>query len=182
MLLRSSDGRYSVQLQNDRFAFGWHRTEPIGEPAQYDGFESHKEAWSEVLDSLEHWHTNRFNQKPKYRLVELSYSNAAPLATGDRTKKLSEIFTFIQVKSRSVIAFNTGWVESILPLAPGEPVKGTVSTQVALGTAPPAQPVLTFTFSGLAAVAEGEESEHILDLVHTKIREIYAAAIIPDGD
>ena len=42
MLLRSSDGRYSVQLKNVRFAFGWHITEPVGEAAQYDGFESHK--------------------------------------------------------------------------------------------------------------------------------------------
>ena len=34
MLLRTADGRYHVQLQNDRFAFGWSRTEPIGDPAE----------------------------------------------------------------------------------------------------------------------------------------------------
>src|SRR6185437_8405634 len=29
MLLRSADGRYSVQLQGDRFVVGWSRIEPL---------------------------------------------------------------------------------------------------------------------------------------------------------
>ena len=136
MLLRSPDSRYSVQLQNDRFAFGWHRTEPVGVPAAYDGFESHKVAWNEVLDRFEHWCMSRFHQKPKYRLLELSYSNAAPLVVDGRTKRISEIFTFVQAKSRSLGAFNVSWVEGVQPLVPGEPVKGIVSIQVAVGTAP----------------------------------------------
>jgi uncharacterized protein (TIGR04255 family) len=180
MLLRTPNGRYSVQLQDDRFGFSWHRIEPIGEPAEYGGFDQHKRAWAEVLERFEHWIANRFRMRPSYRLVELNYVNAAPLKVDGKMKRLSDVFTFIHMKDRTINAFNVQWNESVetWPWSPGGPVKGVVSTHVGLGTAPPALPVLAFTFSGHAAVAEGEKSEHILDLLHSKIREIYAAAIV----
>src|SRR5258708_20679838 len=35
MLVRSAEGKHSVQLQDDRFGFGCPRTEPPGGPSQY---------------------------------------------------------------------------------------------------------------------------------------------------
>jgi uncharacterized protein (TIGR04255 family) len=113
MLLRSTDGRYSLQLQNDRFAFGWHRTEPLGQPAEYAGFESHQQSWADVLAHFEAWTQERFRQRPRHRLVELSYNNAALLESDGKKKRLSEIFTFVQPRSRTVTAFNTSWIETV---------------------------------------------------------------------
>jgi uncharacterized protein (TIGR04255 family) len=82
MLLRRPDGRYSVQLQADRFGFSWHRIEPIGEPAEYAGFDFHKRARAEVLERFEHWiakpvtcdaklSTKRLSSKPLQALRDI---------------------------------------------------------------------------------------------------------------
>jgi uncharacterized protein (TIGR04255 family) len=181
MLLRTADGRYSVQLQNDRFGFGWHRTEPIGEPAEYLGFESHRKSWKEALDHFESWTQKRFRQRPVHRLVELNYSNAVPLEYAGRQKRLSEVFKFVQPAGRKVNGFNTGWMEAIYP-TDLEALKGIVTSAVTMGIVPPALKVLAFTFTGLASVAAGEQSEHILNDIHTKIREIYESSIVADED
>jgi uncharacterized protein (TIGR04255 family) len=182
MLLRTADGRYSVQLQNDRFAFGWHRTEPIGDPAEYAGFEAHREHWKQTLDHFEVWTERRFRQRPAHRLLELSYNNAVPFEREGRQRRLSELFKFVQPGGRIMNGFNTSWVEPIYPTADGQPPKGVVSAVVGLGVAPPAVNVLAFTFSGLATVATDEQSEHILNDIHAKIRDIYESAIVPDAD
>src|ERR1700730_4507036 len=111
MLLRSLDGRYSVQLQPDRFAFGWHRMEPLGEPAEYPGFDAHQQSWAGAIAYFEKWTEARFRVRPTHRLVELTYSNATPLEKDGKKKRLSEIFTFVRPGSRTLIAFNTSWVE-----------------------------------------------------------------------
>jgi uncharacterized protein (TIGR04255 family) len=173
MLLRSADGRYSVQLQNDRFAFGWHRTEPIGDPAEYAGFEAHRAHWKQTLEHFEAWTEERFRQKPAHRLVELSYSNALPIEREGRQSRLSEMFKFVQPGGRKIWgAFNTSWAETIYPTADMQPSKGVVSAVVGLGFAAPAVRVLAFSFTGLATVAPDEQSEHILDDIHAKIRDM----------
>jgi uncharacterized protein (TIGR04255 family) len=182
MLLRTADGRYHVQLQNDRFAFGWSRTEPIGDPAEYEGFPAHQQRWKQTLDRFEAWTDERFHQRPAHRLLELTYSNAMPLERNGRQKRLSEIFKFVQPAGRKISGFNTTWAESIYPTAEGQPPKGVVQAAVGLGVAVPAVKVLAFTFVGLALVASDEQSDDILNDIHTKIREIYEAAINPDAD
>jgi uncharacterized protein (TIGR04255 family) len=183
MLLRSAEGRHSIQLQNDRFAFGWHRTEPLGEPAEYAGFEAHGQAWADLLASFEAWTQTRFRVRPNHRLVELTYSNAAPLERQGKKKRLSEIFTFVQPGSRVLNGFSTNWVENVYPKSTAGPdPKAIVSAQVAIGSAPPAQAVLAFTFSGIGAVAQGEESKHILNDLHAKITEMYESSIAADAD
>jgi uncharacterized protein (TIGR04255 family) len=182
MLLRTADGRYSVQLQNDRFGFGWHRTEPIGDPTEYPGFEDLKDSWKEALDHFESWTQTRFRQRPAHRLVELNYSNAVPLEHAGRQKRLSEIFKFVQPIRRKVNGFNTSWIERIFPADSEAARKGVVTCAVTMGIAPPALEVLAFTFTGLASVAPDEQSEHILNDIHAKIREIYESVIIPDAD
>jgi uncharacterized protein (TIGR04255 family) len=182
MLLRSTDGRYSVQLQSDRFAFGWHRTEPVGEPAAYAGFEAHQRSWAEMLAKFEEWTQARFRQRPGHRMVELTYSNATPLEKDGEKKRISEIFRFVQPGSRTLTSFNTTWTESVYPRSATEPPKALVSAQVAVGSAAPAQTVLAFTFTGIGAVAENEESKHILNDIHAKIREMYEGSIVTDAD
>ena len=149
MLLRTADGRYSVQLQNDRFAFGWSRTEPIGDPAEYEGFEAHQQRWKETLNYFEAWSDERFHQRPAHRLLELTYSNALPLERNGQQKRLSEIFKFVQPAGRKINGFNTNWAELIYPTADGQPPKGWVQATVGLGVAVPAIKVLVFTLVGL---------------------------------
>lgn len=182
MLLRTSDGRFSIQLQNDRFAFGWHRTEPLGDPAEYDGFEDHQRSWGEVVEKFEEWTQARFRQRPGHRMVELTYSNAMPMEKDGEKKRISQIFKFVQPGSRTLISFNTTWAESVYPQSATDPLKALVTAQVAVGSAAPAQTVLVFTFTGIGAVAENEESKHILNDLHAKIREMYEGSIVPDAD
>ena len=182
MLLRSADSRYYVQLQNDRFAFGWLRTEPIGDLATYEGFEAHQRRWKQTLDQFETWTDQRFHQHPAHRLLEVTYNNALPLERNGQQKRLSEIFKFVQPAGRKLAAFTSIWAESIYPPVEGQAPKGVVQATVGLGVAVPAVKVLVFNFTGLGLVAPNEQSDDILSDIHTKIREIYEAAIIPDAD
>jgi len=182
VILHTSDGRNSVQLQTDRFAFGWHRTEPIGDPAGYSGYEAHRAEWYQALEAFEVWTEGRFHQRPVHRLIELNYNNAVPLETDGRRKRLSEVFTFVQPGSQKIIGFTTTWTSSIYPMKDGQPPTGIVQSFVGMGTAPPAINVLAFNFMGLAIVAPDERSGNILDDIHAKIREIYESAIKPDAD
>jgi uncharacterized protein (TIGR04255 family) len=137
MLLRSPEGRYSIQLQNDRFAFGWHRTEPLGESAEYSGFEVHQQDWAEAVSSFEAWTQTRFRMRPGHRLMELTYSNATPLEKDGKKKKLSEIFAFVKPTGRPVSAFSTTSIENVYPQSPTDtaPPTAIVTTQVMMGAA-----------------------------------------------
>jgi uncharacterized protein (TIGR04255 family) len=183
MLLRTPDGQYSVQLQNDRFAFGWHRTEPVGEPSEYPGFEAIRRSWEEALARFDTWTESRLHQRANHRLVELTYNNVALLDKDGRRRRLSEIFKFVQTGPRKLGAFSASWIESIYPgVLPDTEPKAVVSAQVGLGSAPPDKPVLSFLFTGLGKVAGSEESKHMLHEIHAKIREIYESSIVPDAD
>ncbi len=180
MLLRSQDGRFSVQLQADRFAFGWHRTELLGEPSNYPGFENIRSRWDEVLGIFEKWTLEKFHQVPRHRLIELAYNNAIPLDQNGKKKRISDIFRFVQPGSRPVFGFSTTWTESVYP-SPSNPSVARITTQVGLSTAPPDQSVLAFIFSGAAIVEPQKESKEVLNDLHDKIREIYESSIISDA-
>jgi uncharacterized protein (TIGR04255 family) len=178
MLLRTADGRFTVQLQGDRFGMGWARIEPVGAPAEYPGFEAMLRRWNEVLSRFETWVERRFHSKTNYRLIELNYANAAPLEADGKPRRISEIFRFVQPGTRGVNQFNVNWIERVYPDdQPGQPFKGVITAAVVMAQAPPNIPVLIFNFTGMAAVAPGQESKHIMGDLHDKIREIYLSAI-----
>lgn len=182
ILLRSQDGRFSLQLQTDRIAFAWSRIEPVGAVADYPGFDRVLETWVDVRSTFEAWATGRFRAKPQYRLVELNYMNAAPLDDGGKKRRISEIFRFVQPGVRPVNMFNVQWGERVYPDdRPGEPAKGMIVCGASLGQAPPATSALIFQFAGMAQVADGQETNHIIKDLHAKIREIYLSAIITDA-
>lgn len=176
MLLRSPDGRFSVQLQNDRFGFGWHRTEPLGEPSEYPGFDEIVRAWENALEQFEKWMQVRFHQSPSYGLIEMTYNNAAPFEHQGRKKKISEIFKFVQPGSRPLNGFMTAWTESL----EGGPSVAQITAQVNLGSAPPDTAVLVFVFSGLGSVAKGRDRRQMLNDLHGRIRHMYESAISND--
>lgn len=179
MLLRSPDGRYTVQLQDDRFGFSWTRIEPLGETANYPGFEAMLERWLDTLSRFEAWTEQRFHLRPAHRLVEINYANADPLDRDGKTRRISEIFKFVQ-PSRGVNAFNTSWSETVYPIDPDQPrFRGVVNAVAALTEIPPAR-VLAFNFTGFAEVADGQQSKHIMNDIHAKIREMYESAIVSD--
>jgi uncharacterized protein (TIGR04255 family) len=181
MLLRSIEGRYSVQLQGDRFAIGWARIEPIGGEAPYPGFDAMVDIWTEMSGRYEAWALERFRSLPQFRLMELTYVNAAPLELEGKKKRLSEIFRFVQPGTRPVNSFTVQWAESLhKDDRPGQPFRGIVNSVVAVGEAA-SVPVLGFNFSGIGAVAEGQESKHIVSDLHARIREIYQSAFIIDA-
>jgi uncharacterized protein (TIGR04255 family) len=184
MLLRSADGRFSVQLQGDRFAFGWSRIEPLGAEAAYPGFEAMLNSWTEISARYEAWVEGRFRSRPQYRMVELSYVNNVPLEVDGKRRRLSELFRWIQ-PGRAVNSFTAQWAEFLHSDSPGEPPRGVVhSVVVVVGQgpgAPGAPPMLAFNFSGLGAVADGQENKHIISDLHARIRDIYQSAFITDG-
>ncbi|MGJ5149905.1 TIGR04255 family protein [Bradyrhizobium sp. HKCCYLR1023] len=183
IVLRSTDGRYIAQLQGDRFAFGWARTEPIGVAAEYPGFEEMTSRWSTMFARFESWAEKRFRAKPRIRMMELTYLNAAPLQEGERKFRISEIFKFVQPTGRPIGTFAVSWTELVYPNDPSDqPPRGIVTANVGLGQAPPGIPVLVFNFSGLAAVAEGKQNEQILKDLHSAIRVVYLSAIKSNGN
>lgn len=182
ILLRSQDGRFSLQLQADRLAFAWSRIEPVGTVADYPGFERVLDLWTGVRTKVEAWIESRFRAKPQYRIVELNYVNAAPFEADGKQRRISDIFRFVSPGVRTVNMFNVQWGERVYPDdRAGQPARGMVISSVSLGQAPPAIPALIFNFAGMAQVAEGQESNHILNDLHAKIREIYQSAIISDA-
>lgn len=181
MLLRSPDGRYFVQLQADRFAFGWSRIEPPGALVGYPGFENFSEKWNDVLGQFNHWTELRFQHQPIHRLIELSYSNAAVLDRDGKRRRLSEIFKFVQPGVRRVNMFNVNWMERLYPEETTLGFTGAVTSSVGMGETPQGAPALIFNFFGLAAVAPEVESKHILNDLHAKIREIYEGSIVADA-
>lgn len=182
MLLRSPDGRMSIQMQGDRFAVGWSRIEPIGSPADYPGFEAMLAHWGDLSSRFEAWAGTRLRSQPRYRLVEVSYSNATPLERDGQRKRIGDIFRFVQPGLRPVNMFATQWAERVYPNEDASnPFKAIVHSHVGIGQAPPAISVLGFNFHGLGAVAAGQQCAHIMRDLHGKIREIYQSVIISDG-
>lgn len=183
ILLRSADGRFTVQLQNDRFVVGWARIEPLGADADYPGFEEMIERWKELLGRFEAWALSRFQLRPQYRLAEVNYVNAMPLEYEGRKIRISEIFRFVQSTGRPLNMFAVNWAERIYATESFDPTRnGFVNVSVGLAQAPSSVTVLAFNFTGSAIVPEGKETPLIMGDIHDKIREIYLSAIVQNGD
>jgi hypothetical protein len=177
LLLRSLAGGRSIQIQEDRFAFGWSRSSTIGEPEKYPGYEQLRAEQSLHMRKYRQWCVKRFGVAPKTRLVELSYNNAAPLiVAGGRRRRLGEIFKWVQ-PSRSVNSFQVGWMELLEKERTDAP---RVNAFVAVGAAPPVMEALIFNFAGFAPIDNIEESTiyRWLDTLHTRILDMYDAAFV----
>ena len=113
-------------------------------------------------------------------MMEVTYLNTAPFEVDGKRKRIADMFRHIQLP-RPVNMFNFQWAESLdKDNIPGQPFRGVINAMVAIGQVPPAISVLGFNFNGLGAVADGQESKHILNEIHARIREIYQSAITSD--
>ena len=182
MLLRDPrTGRY-VLIQDDRFAVGWARLEPLGAPAEYPGYATMKENWRELIQQLLQWYSSRTGGKPTGRLLELAYHNAIPREPrlDDKPQPLANVYNFLKPLPRPVNGFNMSWSELIT----SDPAGGQVNAQAGVGVVLPAQPVLAFNFTGLhpfAGAPDGEDAIAIVDTLHARILDMRAASIISEA-
>jgi hypothetical protein len=175
LLLRSLSGGRTIQLQNDRFGFGWARSGQVGEPEKYPGYDQLRSEQSEHALKYRNWCKKRFGVSPKTRLVELSYNNAAPiLSDNGRRRRLSEIFKWVQ-PSRPVNSFQVAWMEL---LETGRIDAPRVNAVVVIGSAPPIAEALIFNFAGFAPIDSHDEGAiyRWLDALHARILAMYDAA------
>ena len=175
LVLRSLAQNRSVQLQSDRFAFGWNRSLRIGDFEKYPGYEQLKREQAQYSGQYREWYQKRFGLSPQTRLVELAYNNAAPFVMDDgKRRRLSEIFKWVQ-PSRPVNAFQVAWTE-LLEL--GRPDAPRVNAFVSIGAAPPVPEALIFNFAGFAGIDNSEKSTiyHWLDALHARILAMFDAA------
>jgi uncharacterized protein (TIGR04255 family) len=174
VLLRTADRTRTLQLQSDRLAFGWARPNSVGEDADYPGFETLKVEFGEILQRFNGWSLKRLAVQPTARLIELVYNNATPMEVGGKTRKISDVFKFVQ-PGRSINAFQVVWTELI---DKERPDGARVTAAVVIGSAPPVDKVLIHNFSGHAPVDGGSPSaaEKSLQLLHDRTLEMYVAA------
>lgn len=175
LLLSSITANIQIQLQSDRFAFGWIRTGPVGEKASYPGYENSIAAQLPRAQRFSAWCLNRFGISPGCRLVELTYNNAAPIVVDGRRRRLSEIFRWVQ-PSRPVNSFQVAWTEL---METGRTDGPRVSAIVAVGAAPPIAEAMLFNFAGLAPLDndEGNTKLHAWNALHERILAMYHSAI-----
>jgi hypothetical protein len=185
LLLKSASGERTVQMQADRFAIGWARTKPIGEPDNYPGYDTLRKDWVGLLARFNKWCRDRLGSAPDSRLVEVGYNNAAPLVVDGRRRRLSEIFQWVQ-PGRGVNAFQTAWTELLKPgepgVAPDALNSARVSAVVALGSANGASSLI-FNFTGFGPTTGSAENAYALEMMdnlHKRILDIYSAAIISE--
>jgi uncharacterized protein (TIGR04255 family) len=174
VLLRTPDRTRTLQLQSDRFAFGWSRPNAVGENADYPGFEALKIEFREILRRFHSWSSKRLEIQPSARVIELGYNNATPMEIEGKIRKISDVFKFV-APGRPVNAFQVAWMELI---DKERPDGARVSATVAIGSAPPVDRVLIHNFSGHAPV-DGESvaaAEKVWQLLHDRTLEMYAAA------
>ncbi len=175
LLLSSITANIQIQLQSDRFAFGWIRTSPVGERASYPGYENLMAGRSSSAQRFNAWCLKRFGVSPGCRLVELTYNNAAPIVVDGRRRRLSEIFRWVQ-PSRGVNSFQVAWTEL---METGRTDGPRVTAIVAVGAAPPVAEALLFNFAGVAPIDidEGDTKLRAWNALHERIHAIYDAAI-----
>lgn len=174
-LLRNERTYFSVQLQADRFAFGWSRGSPIGEEVQYPGFDELLKQFEAHVVRFKKWCTERFGISPQPRVVELGYNNATELGKEGGPQKISDVFKWV-TPSRHVNSFHVAWHELIQK----DRLDGArVAAVVAVGHAPPVLRALIHNFTGHAPVDESTTNETFktLALLHDKIIQMHDAAI-----
>ncbi len=179
LLLRSKKGERTVQLQNDRFAFGWSRTIPVGEGAEYPGYESLKVEWLAEFHKFNAWCSKRMGVVPKAKLVELGYNNASPIVVGGQRRRLSDIFQWVR-PARPVNAFQVSWMEL---LETDRIDAARVAAVAAVGAAPPVLEALIYNFTGFAPIDNDDERtiSDAFDMLHRRILEMYDSAIRGNG-
>ena len=188
LTLTSADGEWMLILQDDRFAVGWNRTSPLGEPGNYPGYPAMKAFWKEELERFLRWHADRLGSAPFARVVEISYVNAAPLIRSDGSpKRMQDVLRYLDLQGRSVNAFTMIWSETL----DGSPSGPSVAAQVGVGTAAQVLPAsldertsLLFNFVGTGSVMgalNGAEVDDAVEALHSRILDMYAAAIISPG-
>jgi uncharacterized protein (TIGR04255 family) len=180
LVLRSPDGNRSIQFQTDRFAMGWTRSLPLGQPTDYPGYDILKKEWIGALKKFHQWCGQRLGVVPGARLVEIGYNNAALITVAGRKRRLSEIFRWVQ-PGRPINAFQVTWAEFLSQ----EPNPARVAAQVGLGPVLPSEDALLFNFTGFGPVdAPGESPQALgmLDSLHSRILDMYAAAIISETE
>lgn len=179
LLIRPTGGGKAVQLQNDRFAFGWTRSAPIGELEAYPGYDTLKDEQIRNASKFRQWSMNRFGLSPKTRLVELLYNNGDPIVLNGIRRRLSEIFRWVQ-PGRPVNGFQVSWTE-LLELGRSDAPR--VNAVVALGPALPVSEALLFNFSGFAPIENPSDSAtySCFDALHERILAMYEAAIVAGG-
>jgi len=176
ILLRSIDGKRHVQLQSDRFAFGWTRSLPVGQTESYPGYEGLKSERLQYDLKFRAWCVKRFGISPHTRLAELTYNNAAPIVEGGQRRRIGDIFRWVQ-PIRTVNAFQVSWVDL---LEKGRLEGSRVSGLVALGSAPPVSEALLFNFTGLFPLEKTDDAATFTawDVLHERITAMYDTTIV----
>jgi hypothetical protein len=179
LLLSSITRSTHLQLQSDRFGFGWSRASSVGDKARYPGYEDLLARRSEIADRFRAWCTKRLGVSPESRLVELTYNNATPIVVEGRRRRLSEIFRWVQ-PSRPVNSFQVSWLEL---MEKNKPDAARVAAVVAVGAAPPVSEALLFNFSGVGPIDKDEKhtKSDMWNALHRRIQDMYDAAISKEG-
>ncbi|MFZ2104043.1 MAG: TIGR04255 family protein [Roseiarcus sp.] len=179
LMLRSANGERTIQLQADRFGYGWSRKVPIGERAEYPGFEAIKLDCATEMHKFRTWCGRRIGTVPKIKLVEIGYHNAAPIVVGEKRRRLADIFRWVQ-PARPVNSFQVSWAELLQKDRPDAP---RVNAVVAVGSAPPVAEALIFNFMGFAPIDKDDDGNisDAFDRLHQRILEMYESAIVKDG-
>lgn len=173
-LLLTAESGLTVQLQSDRFAFGWIRQHAIGAPAPYPGFENLVQEFKKAFVRFANWHINRLKiPPPPTRLVELAYVNMVPLEREGERLRLSDIFKFVSPGVRKVNAFTTVWIEALSQEQDGP----RVTAQVGLAKGPLDMDVLAFNFAGLANVGPNNDITTMINALHDRITDMYLSTM-----
>lgn len=168
----SEDQRWSIHFQGDRVAISWRRTEPTGEPTPYPGFWKVAGEALAFLESFREWWQTRFDIPVNFRVCELNYFNAFPLAAGHKTR-LSDVFKFIVPQPSKMIAnLNVNWT---FPSDP--PDESRVHFVGGMGVMPDCPAVAVFNFAGANKTESGGTAEE-LKTTYEKLHDIISDAYI----
>jgi uncharacterized protein (TIGR04255 family) len=175
IFLRRDDVSDYFVFQNDRIAFGWHRTDPVGEEAAYPGYDELRKQWRPLLGRFNEWLATRPIGLRPPRLIELSYQNAFPLGGPSGGQFVPPFFKLAGLKDKPMTHFQLAWRE-VVPNASG----GYVDAMATFGAVPPAAPAFLFNFVGIAPVETQATIDDVLsaaDRLHSHISGMYDAAI-----
>lgn len=176
LMLSGENGR-NVQLQTDRFAHGWVRRTPVGEPADYPGFIEMINGFRVTFDRFAEWYAKRLGVPASpARLVELGYLNMVPMERDGIRHRLGDVFKLVTPGLRKVNAFTTAWVEGLTT----DVDSPRVTAQVGLAKAPPNLNVLAFNFTGLANVKGNDQMIKMIEALHDRISDMYRSTMNAD--
>lgn len=170
-----------IQLQEDRFAIGWQRETPAGEPDDYPGYAEMLKHWDTYSSRFFAWHSNKLGGIPQTRFYELTYLNALPVEAGGRSRKLSEVLKTVKPNDppRRIFAYSANWAEAL----EGGISDGRVTANFSLVQLPSGEMGYRYEFSGLAVPSSEPQSgaAHVAyNRLHTRIFEMYNASIAAD--